>query len=276
MVSIFRERLPGGDRRGGRARRAVLGAVAGLLLAPTAAAAQESGDAGPDLAATLAERQQALPEGRAAYEETLLTAPPGGAASERDLRLAAKIAVFQEAPRERLEIRPVSGNAFGEPIVLVSDGKSYFLVTKVGATPLAESARASDPLVLQVLASSPAETARKRTVEGPGGELLAVVYRQPRSADFSSETAFDLKPARLGGGLLKKGLASFGESEDATVTASAGARGVGEVETPEGMVSVTPDSAGVAWLEARDVGPLALEAFLLEGELGPYAAAEAP
>ena len=250
-----------------RARRSLAAAVLGLLL--TAPAAR-----GQDIDQTLAARQKALPKEKRAYEETILTGPAGGAAAEKDLKLAAKVAVFQEAPRERVELRPVSGSAFGEPVVVVSNGQGYFLVTKVAATPLAKSARASDPLVLQALASMPDATGRRREVKAPDGKLLAVIYRTPRSADFSASTAFSLKQPKLGGGLLKKGLASFGES-DVTVTASAGARGVDEIETPEGRVSVTPDSSAVVWLDSRHVGPLELEAFLLEGELGPYAAAEA-
>ena len=246
-----------------------------LLLAAGVAAALICASApavsGQDLEQTLSARQKALPKGKRAYDETFLTPPAGGAAGEKDLKLTAKVAVFQDAPRERLEIRPLKGAAFGEPIVIVSNGKGYFLVTKLGSTPLAESARASDPFVLQALASMPNETTKKRRVTGPDGKLVAVVYREPRSADFSAATAFSLKPAKVGGGLLKKGLASFGESDDTAVTASAGARGVDEIDTPSGKVSVTPDSSAVVWLESREIDPLELEEFLLAGELGPYA-----
>jgi hypothetical protein len=230
---------------------------------------------GQTLEETLADRQKALTKGKHAYLETFLTAPAGGAATEAQLKLAAKVAVFQEAPRERLEINPVSGNSFGEPVVVVSDGKGYFLVTKVGSSPLAKSAKASDPLVLRALASMPGETARKRQVKGPDGKLLALIYRESRGADFSSSTAFSLKPSKVGGDLFKKGLASFAESDDTAVTASAGARGVDEIETPDGKVSVTPDSSAVVWLEGREIGPLEQEEFLLQGGLGPYAAMEA-
>jgi hypothetical protein len=219
---------------------------------------------------TLTARQKALGKGKRAYAETFLGGPSGGA-SEKDLKLAAKVAVFLEPPRERLEISPVSGKSFGEPVVIVSNGKGYFLITKVGSTPLEKSAKASDPLVLQVLSSSPSQTAKKRQVTGAGGKLLWVVYRESRTADFNSATAFSLKPTKVGGGLLKKGLASFADSDDTVVTASAGARGVDEIETPEGKVSVTPDSAAVVWLESLEVSPLEFEAFLLAGGLGPYA-----
>ncbi|MBA2565307.1 MAG: hypothetical protein H0V09_07765 [Gemmatimonadetes bacterium] len=242
---------------------------------PAAMPLPEGNAAAQTLDATLAARRAALPKARTAYQETFLTAPPGGARSEKELRLAAKVAVFQQAPRERLEIRPVSGGTFAEPVVVVGDGRGYFLVTKVGSSPLGGSARASDPLVLQALASMPDAAGRKRQVKGADGGLQAVVLREPRRAEFSGDAAFALKPSRTGGGLLKKGLASFGESDDTAVTASAGARGADEIETPEGRVSVTPDSSAVVWLESREVGPLAYEDFLREGGLGPYAAAEA-
>jgi hypothetical protein len=233
-----------------------------------------SGAAGQTLDATLAARQQALPKQKTAYVETFLTAPAGGAASERELRLAAKVAVAQEGPRERIEIQPVAGETFGETVTVVSNGKGYFLVTKVGSTPLAKSAKAQDPLVLQALASMPNETAKKRTLKTPEGKLSAVVYREPRPADFNESTAFSLEAPKLGGGLLKKGLSSFASDDQTAVTASAGARGVDEIDTPNGKVPVTPDSTAVVWLEEREVSPLALEAFLLAGGLGPYAGTE--
>jgi hypothetical protein len=246
------------------------------MLAPVAAlallCAAAAGARGQALDETLDARQKALGKGKRAYQETFLAAPAGGAASGK-LELAAKVAVFQEAPRERLEIRPVSGGSFGEPVVVVSNGTGYFLVTKVGSTPLAPSAKAKDPLVLEALASMPDAPAGKRELKGADGKLAAVVYREPRSADFSSATAFSLKPAKVGGGLLKKGLASFSDSDDTVVTASAGARGVDEIQTPSGTVSVTPDSSAVVWLESHEVGPVELEQFLLAGGLGPYALA---
>lgn len=263
----MRRSLTGSDPRAVRRSLIVAAAAVMALLGPLASAAPAQ-----ELDATLAARQKALGKGKRAYQETILTAPEGGAASEKELKLAAKVAVFQEAPRERLEIRAVSGRSFAEPVVLVSNGAGYFLVTKVGSTPLKGSARASDSVVLQALTSMPGESAGRREVKGAGGELLAVVYRESRTADFNSSTAFSMKAAKIGDNLLKKSLASFGESDDTAVTASAGARGVDEIQTPGGTVSVTPDSSAVVWLESLEVGPLELEAFLLAGGLGPYAA----
>ncbi|HEY7462781.1 MAG TPA: hypothetical protein VIC59_13030 [Gemmatimonadota bacterium] len=243
-------------------------ALLALLIAGAPQAAAQ------DLGATLAARQQALPKQKTAYLETFLNAPPGGASAEKDLKLAAKVAVAQEAPRERIEIQPVSGNTFGETVIVVGNGKDYFLVTKVGSTPLAKSAKAQDALVLQALGSAPNETAKKRALKTSDGKLAAVIYREPRPADFNSSTAFSLEAPKLGGGLLKKGLSSFADSDQPVVTASAGARGVDEIDTPDGKMPVTPDSSAVVWLEEREVSPLDLEAFLVAGRLGPYAGTE--
>jgi hypothetical protein len=158
--------------------------------------------------------------------------------------------------------------------MIVGNGKDYFLVTKVGSTPLAKSAKAQDPLVLQAVSSMPNETAKKRVVKTPAGQLAAVVYREPRPADFSAATAFSLQAPKLGGGLLKKGLSSFASDDKTVVTASAGARGVDEINTPNGKVPVTPDSSAVVWMEKREIGPLELESFMLAGGLGPYAGAK--
>jgi hypothetical protein len=247
--------------------------LCGALLALCGGALSQA--AGQTLDATLAARRQALPKQKTAYSETVLTAPAGGAASETDLKLAAKVGVAQEAPKERVEIQPVSGDAFGETVTVVGDGKDYFLITKVGSTPLAKSAKAQDPLVLQVLASMPDETAKKRVVKTPDGKLSAVVYRESRPADFNESDAFSMKAPKIGGGgLLKTSLSTLAPDDKTTVTASAGARGVDEIDTPDGKMPVTPDSSAVVWMEERQVSPLALEAFLLAGGLGPYAGIE--
>jgi hypothetical protein len=251
-----------------RSRIAVRLALALVCTAAPGAGAQT-------LDATLASRQQALPKQKTAYQETILQASKGGAASEKDLKLTAKVAVYQEAPQERIEIQPVEGSGFGEPVVIVSNGKGYFLVTKVGSTPLAKSPKAQDPVVLQELSSMPNATGKKRSLKGSDGKLAAVIYREPRPADFSSSTAFSMQAPKLGGGLLKKGLSSFAGDDQPVVTASAGARGVDQIQTPNGAVNVTPDSSAVVWMEKREVSPLDLESFLLTGGLGPYAGEEA-
>jgi hypothetical protein len=267
--------LPGPDPEPRRpAPRTLSGRILhGVLLALCAAASSPA--AGQTLDGALAARRQALPAQKTAYAETFLLAPAGGAASEKDLKLSAKVAVSQQAPKERIEIQPVSGDAYGDPVTIVGDGKDYFLITKVGtATPLAKSDKAQDPLVLQVLASMPNATGKKRVEKTPDGKLAAVVYRETRPADFDDKAAFSMKAPKIGGGILKPALSSLSPDDKPTVTASAGARGVDEIDTPDGKVPVTPDSSAVVWMEQRQVNPVALEEFLAAGGLGPYAGTE--
>jgi hypothetical protein len=155
-------------------------------------------------------------------------------------------------------------------VVIVSDGDGYWLVTKVGATPLAESARASDAWLALVLAGPPGETPAYRTVDAANGGVAAVVLRASEPTDFDEEKAFALRLPQGGSGLVREGLAQFSPGRDPNVTAAAGARGVDQVETAEGTVSVTPDPAAVEWMEDQRVSPAALERFRLEGRLSPY------
>jgi hypothetical protein len=100
--------------------------------------------------------------------------------------------------------------------------------------------------------------------------VAAVVLRAPESAEFDEDEAFALRLPQGGSGLVREGLAQFSPGRDPAVTAAAGTRGVDQVETAEGTVSVTPDPAAVQWMEEQSVSPADLEAFRLEGRLSPY------
>jgi hypothetical protein len=240
------------------------------LLLTTTASAQD------DLGAVLAERQKTVPKGRHAFQETWLL--PSQGADAQPNRFAGRITVYQDGPRERLEIRQVEGEGLGEPIVIVSNGRSYHLVTKVGATPFAESAPSKEPFVRLVLAGPAGEAPQHRTVAvASGGQ--AVVLRNAVDADFDAGDAFQLRLPQVGGGLLKSGLSQFSAAQSTQVTASAGARGVDQIRTADGTISVTPDPEAVRRMEAQAVSEVELEGFKLEGGLAPYdelpAAAEA-
>ena len=240
-----------------------------LLLATWAAAhlVAATAWAQDDLGATLAERQKAVPKGRHAFQETWLLPAPDAAGQPN--RFAGRITVYQDGPRERLEIRRVEGELLGEPIVIVSNGRSYQLVTKVGATPLAESAPASEPFVRLVLAGPAGEAPQHRSVPLPsGGE--AIVLRSAVDPDFDSGDAFQLRLPQVGGGILKSGLSQFSAAQNTQLTASAGARGVDQIRTADGTISVTPDPEAVRRMEARAVSEVELEGFKLEGGLVPY------
>ena len=63
----------------------------------------------------------------------------------------------------------------------------------------------------------------------------------------------------------------MGDQRSASVVATAGARGVDNVQTPHGTVPVHPDSMAVVRMERFSVGSLRLEEFLRAGRLGAYA-----
>lgn len=234
--------------------------IAALALAAPAIAQQ-------DLATLLAERQDAVPRGRRAFQETWLM--PAGGADAPSSEFAGRAVFYQDGPRERIEIREVENGALGDPIVIVSNGRSYHLVTKVGATPLVESAPADDPLVRLVLAGPPGEAPQHRTVPVPAGGQ-AVVLRSALDPDFDAGNAFQLRLPQVGGGLLKSGLSQFSAAQNTQLTASAGARGVDQIRTAEGSISVTPDPDAVRWMDAQTVSEVELEEFKLEAGLAPY------
>jgi hypothetical protein len=240
----------------------VLAAGTGSLLLATTASGQD------DLGAVLAARQKAVPKGRHAFQETWLLPEPGAPAGQPN-RFAGRVNVYQDGPRERLEIRRVEGDALGEPVVIVSNGRSYQLVTRVGATPFAESAPAKEPFVQLVLAGPAGDAPQHRNVAVPAGGQ-AVVLRSRVDPDFDSGDAFQLRLPQVGGGLLKSGLSQFSAAQNTQLTASAGARGVDQIRTAEGTISVTPDPEAVRRMEARAVSEVELEGFKLEGGLVPY------
>jgi hypothetical protein len=236
-------------------------AWAGTAFTAHPASAQE------ELSALLAARQQTVPRGRHAFQETWLmpSQKDAGPASE----FAARATVYQDGPRERIEIRKVEGGELKEPIVIVSNGRSYHLVTKVGATSFVETAPAADPLVRLVLAGPAGEAPQHRTV--PVADVgQAIVLRSPLEPEFSSGEAFQLRLPQAGGGLLKSGLSEFSAAQNTQLTASAGARGVGQVRTANGTISVTPDPEAVRWMDAQTVSEVELEQFKLEAGLAPY------
>ena len=244
-------------------RRAALAAA--LLSIAGPARAQD------DLGTTLEARRGALKGAARSFHETWLLPARGESAPNAQATVfAGRVSVWQHAPRERIEIFPAVGGELGEPIVIVSDGTTYHLVTAVGATPLARSAKARERLVRLVLAGPPADAERYRVVSAAAGGVAAVVLRQPMPAEFDAERAFALRLPRAGGGVLAAGLSQFSPAGDPEVTAAAGARGVDRVRTANGEVPVTPDPEAVAWMEGRALTAAELEAFKREAGLPPY------
>ncbi|MGH7571500.1 MAG: hypothetical protein ACREMK_06620 [Gemmatimonadota bacterium] len=236
-------------------------AIWGALALATPAVAQQ------DLGALLAGRQEAVPRGRHAFQETWLLRAGGADAGPNEF--AGRATFYQDGPRERIEIRGVEDGTLEDPIVVVSNGRSYHLVTRVGSTPLVESAPADDPLLRLVLAGPPGDAPQHRTVPVPGGGQ-ATVLRNAIEPDFDSGDAFQLRLPQVGGGLLKSGLSQFSAAQNTQLTASAGARGVDQIRTANGSISVTPDPDAVRWMDAQAVSEVELEGFKLEVGLAPY------
>ncbi|HET6363197.1 MAG TPA: hypothetical protein VFH11_14245 [Gemmatimonadota bacterium] len=246
--------------------------VRGSIFALAIGAALPASALAQTLQAALDARRESMPRGKHAWQETWLVPESGTSAPEAGQvsKFGGRVWAYQDGDRERLELRAARGDELEEPVVIVSDGDAYWLVTKVGATPLAESARASDAWLALVLAGPPGDTPAYRTLAAADGGVAAVVLRAPEPADFDADKAFALRLPQGGSGLVREGLAQFSPGRDPNVTAAAGARGVDQVETAEGTVSVTPDPAAVEWMEDQRVSPAELERFRLEGRLSPY------
>ncbi len=195
------------------------------------------------------------------------------------LALAMRIDYFSAPPRWRAEIRRTrDGQTLADPDILIGEGMRAMVVTPLGATPLEQHALAQDPLIKAAVVfdqsgrrAGPA-TGRitERTADGRVGRI--VFRRVLRSAGFDDRL---LDPGNRSSGrtLLASGIAAVGDQRSASVVATAGARGVDRVQTPNGTVPVRPDTAAVARMERFAVGSVALEEFLRAGGLGPYAPA---
>ncbi len=234
--------------------------------------------AAQDLSAVLDARADRVPEAKGAFQETWLLPRSGDVAAEPgDTDFGARVAVRHDEGRERIEIRRAAGGALSDPVVVVGDEDGYWLVTAVGATPLAETEPARDPLVRRVLEGPPGQAPPHRTVPAPGG-IAAVVLRHPLSDDFDDD-AFAVRGAPLSAGRLGAGISSFREGGDRQAVASAGARGVERVRTANGEVQVEPDPAAVEWMDGAAPSAVEAETFKREAGLAPYDAlppAEAP
>lgn len=246
------------------------------LLLAAAALATTAAFPAPSPAQTLAQaletRSQSMPRGKHSWQETWLVPESGPSAPDAGQvrKFAGRVIAYQDGDRERLELRAARGDELEAPLVVVSDGDAYWLVTQVGATPLLESAKASDRWLALVLSGPPGDAPTHREVTAEGGGVAAVVVRAPEPADFATDAAFALKLPQGGSGMVREGLAAFSPGANPDVTAAAGARGVDQVQTANGTVSVTPDPEAVRWMEAQRVSSGALERFRIEARLAPY------
>src|SRR5205085_8595128 len=103
----------------------------------------------------------------------------------------------------------------------------------------------------------------------PDGRVGRVVFRRPVRGGFD-DALLNPSGASASRNLLASNIRTVGDQRNASVVATAGARGVDRVNTPRGSVAVTPDSQAVTRMERYTVGAMALEEFLRTGKLGVY------
>jgi adenylate cyclase len=198
------------------------------------------------------------------------------ATSVDSVALVATVDVYSAPPRWRAEFRAIEpGTTEQEPLVLVSNGGSIHVLTRLGATPLEDHAAAEQMLVRAVAERFDADSGRPkhatsgRIVEtGPTGEVVWIVVRRPTvRGDFSDALLQTGTAGRLGRGLARFGIHAVGGERRQEIVASAAARGVVTVRTVDGEIAVTPDTAAILGLERLDIGILALELFWRRGGL---------
>ncbi len=193
------------------------------------------------------------------------------------LAMVMRVDYFSRAPKWRIEIRrSPDGRTLGAPDILIGDGARAVVVTPLGATPLEQHALGQDPLVKAAVifdqsGRAPGPANGRIAGRAPNGTVTRIVFRRSQRNPNFADALLD-PGARSGGrNLLASGIAAVGDQRQASVVATAGARGVDRVKTPGGEVPVTPDSAAIQRMERFAVGAVALEDFMRTGSLGPYA-----
>lgn len=197
-------------------------------------------------------------------------------AATDSLALLMRVDYFADPPRWRAELRRSSdGQTFGDPQVLLGNAASVLVVTPVGTTPLDAHEAGRDSLVRAAAAIMGSSGRRSgatsgRIVERAAGVVRRVVFRRPVRSPGFDEGILDPRRQSAGSQFIASRIASVGDQRSASVVATAGARGVDNVQTPGGSVPVTPDTMAVARMERLSIGALRLEDFMRLGGLGPY------
>ena len=198
-------------------------------------------------------------------------------AATDSLALVMRVEYFAQAPRWRAEVsRTTDGQSFAAPVVLLGNGAQAQVVTPLGVTPLAGHALGGDSLISAAVvfdAGGRRQGASSgRIVErSAAGTVTRVVFRRPVRSPAFDAAMLDPGNRAAGRNLLAARITAVGDQRSAAVVATAGARGVDRVQTPRGEVAVTPDSLAIKRMELFRVSPMALEEFLRQGGLGPYA-----
>jgi hypothetical protein len=148
------------------------------------------------------------------------------------------------------------------------------VLTGVSGTPLAGHRAGQDPLVLAVAArfdeqGRPRQPGPGRLVDrAPDRSVARVTVRRPAAnATFDNSLLSTSRAGRFTNSLLRGTATAIGSERSSAVTATAGAQGALQVETPEGTITVNPDTAAVKAMEAALVDVVMLDEFLRAGGL---------
>jgi adenylate cyclase len=195
------------------------------------------------------------------------------------LALVAQVETYSLPPRWRAEIRPVENGRLGQPLVLLGDRNRVQVLTGVSGTPLASHRAGQDPLALAVAArfdeqGRPRQPGPGRLIDrAPDRTVARVTVRRP-SANLAFENSL-LSTSRVGrftNSLVRGAATTVGSNRSSAVTATAGAQGALQVETPEGTITVNPDTAAVKRMEAAAVDAVTLDEFIRAAGLAGNAA----
>lgn len=198
----------------------------------------------------------------------------GNPASADSLALVAQVDGYAKAPRWRAEVRRVGGDGrLGEPLVLIGERTRVVVVTGVAAAPLEQNAAKDDPLVQAVVAQFDAAGALKqpgagRIVQRAAGKVARVLVRHPAlQGDFPDALLAMSRGRRTLNDLVQRSTGQVAANRTASLAPTAGARGVTQVQTPQGTISVNPDPAAVLAMDQRTVDAVAVDGFVREGHL---------
>jgi adenylate cyclase len=195
-------------------------------------------------------------------------------AAADSLALVAQVEGYAKAPRWRAELRRVGANGqLGEPLVLVAERNHVQVLTGVAAAPLEQNAAKDDPLVQAVVAQFDDAGALRqpgagRIVQRAAGKVARVVVRRPAlQADFPDGLLAMSRGRRTLNDLVQRTTGQVAANRTANLAPTAGARGVTQVQTPSGTISVNPDVAAVAAMDRRATDAVAMDQFIREGHL---------
>jgi hypothetical protein len=195
-------------------------------------------------------------------------------AAADSLALVAQVDGYAKSPRWRAEVRRVGGDGrLGEPTVLVGERNRVVVVTGVASAPLEQNAAKDDPLVQAVVAQFDAGGTLKqpgagRIVQRAAGQVARVLVRRPSvQTDFPDALLVMSRGRRTLNDLVQRGTGQVAANRTNSLAATAGARGVTQVQTPQGTIAVNPDPAAVAAMDQRATDAVALDAFIREGHL---------